>query len=275
MNMQMTETEPTRATQRYKIPALRKIMPDILAFVFGLGIAWLLKWKTADLIWSLWLGSLVLGYLTIISTIAAPVYLGFKAFSGKEAAVKVPIPVILIGTAVVLFYLAFFSVHFCGFHAGHAVFLSSFFPISGLSTNAFGNAFMNPFILWKTVFGHLMPIYGIFLIPAVIAERKYVFASLIKAVKSGDTPINKVTDSFKLGKAPKGSANDPFFRPYINVIRMHLLIFFFAFCHALKIDSFLVYAVVYLIYFFPWKAFSKDASDIDSGEESVAAAAKN
>ena len=40
---------------------------------------------------------------------------------------------------------------------------------------------------------------------------------------------------------------------------MHILIFFFAFCHILKVESFLVYAVVYFVYFFPWKAFKEAA----------------
>jgi hypothetical protein len=26
-----------------------------------------------------------------------------------------------------------------------------------------------------------------------------------------------------------------------------------AFCHALKVDTFLIYAVVYFVYFFPWR----------------------
>jgi hypothetical protein len=38
---------------------------------------------------------------------------------------------------------------------------------------------------------------------------------------------------------------------------MHLLIFFFAFCHILKIESFLVYAVVYSVYFFPWRELKR------------------
>ena len=46
-------------------------------------------------------------------------------------------------------------------------------------------------------------------------------------------------------------------RPYLNVIRMHMLIFFFAFSHLLKLDSFLVYAVVYFVYFFPWSEIKK------------------
>jgi hypothetical protein len=56
-------------------------------------------------------------------------------------------------------------------------------------------------------------------------------------------------------KGSEKSMKDPFTRPYLNVIRMHLLIFFFALCHFLKVDSFMVYAVVYSVYFFPWKAF--------------------
>ena len=48
---------------------------------------------------------------------------------------------------------------------------------------------------------------------------------------------------------------DPFTRPYLNVIRMHLLIFFFGACHVLHLESFLIYAAVYAVYFFPWNAF--------------------
>ena len=54
---------------------------------------------------------------------------------------------------------------------------------------------------------------------------------------------------------------EPFLRPYLNVIRMHLLIFFFAFCHALHIESFLVFAVVYALYFFPWSAVLQEVPD--------------
>jgi hypothetical protein len=45
--------------------------------------------------------------------------------------------------------------------------------------------------------------------------------------------------------------------PYKNVIRLHLLIFFFAGAHFVKLDSFLVYAVVYAVYFFPWRLLKK------------------
>jgi hypothetical protein len=40
---------------------------------------------------------------------------------------------------------------------------------------------------------------------------------------------------------------------------MHVLIFFFAICHALKVDAFPIYVVVYSVYFFPWSAFRRTA----------------
>jgi hypothetical protein len=45
--------------------------------------------------------------------------------------------------------------------------------------------------------------------------------------------------------------------PYKNVVRMHLLIFFFAFAHFARLDNFGVYAVVYAVYFFPWRLLQR------------------
>ncbi len=238
-------------------PSFGRILPDLVAFTIGLGTAWYLDWQTADLVWSLWLCSLVLGYLTILSTIGAGVYLGARMLFHEESPKKKRLPAILIGSAVALFLLAFFSFHFCGFHSGHATFLSFFFPLKELPKNAFADSFMNPFLLWKTVFKHLLPVYGLFLIPTIIAERQYVFANLIAAVKavqagpSQGGPLGLIAP----GKGGKKGPGDPFFRPYINVIRMHILIFFFAFSQMLKVNPFFIYSVVYFVYFFPWTAF--------------------
>ncbi|MFZ9682861.1 MAG: hypothetical protein ACO3DQ_06630 [Cephaloticoccus sp.] len=51
----------------------------------------------------------------------------------------------------------------------------------------------------------------------------------------------------------RGGANGDLFAPYKNVIRMHLLIFFFAGVSAVGLDNFAVYAVVYAVYFFQWR----------------------
>jgi hypothetical protein len=260
--------------KEYQWPPLREILPDLLAFALGLGIAAILGWRTTDLVWSLWLCSLVLGYVTILSTIGGGVYLGLAAIRHEEFPPRYRPIAILLGTLAAVFFLGFFSLHFCGFHAIHAGFLLLFFPIQGLPKQAFFDAFMNPFLLWKTVFQHLLPIYGLFLIPAVIAERKYVFASFAKAVKTvrDGTYKDKVQDFVRSAKDQGRPPHDPFTRPYLNVIRMHLLIFFFAFCFMLKVDSFIVYAAVYFVYFFPWSAFKKDAAT--AGEDAVGASSE-
>jgi hypothetical protein len=248
----------TRALS-FRTPAFGTIWPDIAAFAIGLGTAWYLNWKTTDLVWSLWLCSLVLGYLTIVSTIASGVYLGIKTLAQPEFPKKYRLPAILIGAVVALFFLGFFSIHFCGFHAIHAVFLSVFFPLNGANPDSFGMGFMNPFLLWKSVFIHLIPVYGIFLVPTIMAERHYVFGSFISVLETAPQGLqkSKVVDFFRTASedGTRKSMRDPFTRPYVNVIRMHILIFFFAFAHMAKVDSFFVYTVVYAVYFFPWKAF--------------------
>lgn len=233
-----------------------RILPNVLAFGIGLGITYFLEWETTDLVWSLWLCSLVLGYTTLLSALGGGAYFGLHVIRHKDLKKKHRVQTVLGGTAIGIFFLVFFSVHFCGFHAGHSVFLMQFFPVEGMPNDGFGRAFMNPPLLWMLVFKHLMKPYGIFVIPALIAERKHVFLPLIKAaatVRVGVDLDYPMKDGVK-GKRSKGGrlVGDAMGRPYINVVRMHLLIFFFAFCHALKVDSFLIYAVVYFVYFFPW-----------------------
>ena len=234
-----------------------RILPDFLAFGMGLAIAYFLRWETRDLVWSLWLCSLVLGYLTILSAVSGGAYIGLHAIRHKDFKKEYRTAAICGGIGLGVFFLGFFSLHFCGFHAGHSVFLQQFFPIDGMPKDGFGAAFMNPPLLWALVFKHLVAPYGIFLLPALIAERKHVFKSLNKAVHAvregvnADYLVNGAKGEKRKGKG-RGLFGDAMGRPYANVIRMHLLIFFFAFCHFLNVDSFVVYAVVYFVYFFPW-----------------------
>ena len=251
-------------------PLLVRIFPDILAFAIGLAAAYYLKWEATDLVWSLWLGSLVLGYLTLMSALAGGAYIGSHAIAHKDFKKGRRMPAIFMAIATGVFLLGFFSIHFGAFHVGHSVFLQQFFPIAGVPDDGFGDAFMNPPLLWMLVFKHLMTPYGFFLIPAIIAERQHVFMPLIKAVKAMRT--DAVPD-FRLSRKTEGMdgkknhpVGDAMSRPYINVIRMHLLIFFFAFAHFLKLDSFLVYVVVSFVYFFPWNEVRKSRASDSGGE---------
>ncbi len=243
------------------------MLPDLFAFALGLGAAWILRWQTTDLVWSLWLSSLTLGYLTILSTMGGYAYMGICALTHPEFPKKYLLPGALIGAAVMLFFLAFFSFHFCTFHSVHAGFLSLFFPLEGVPKDAFFDAFMNPIRLWETVFRYMPLAYAGFLIPAIIAERKYLFASFIASVKEGrairESDGKGVRGLMPAGKGSGGqNLKDPFARPYLNVIRMHLLIFFFAACHFLKVESFLVYAVVYSVYFFPLEGLRSGGHEV-------------
>jgi len=46
-------------------------------------------------------------------------------------------------------------------------------------------------------------------------------------------------------------------------VRLHLLIFFFAFASIAKVGGFAVYAVVYAVYFFPWRLVRKQEAISD------------
>ena len=243
--------------RKFQSPAWKTVWPDFLAFALGLAVAWLFNWKTSDLVWSLWLGSLTLGYLTILSFIGAGVYVGIYVISRPEFPARKRLPVVLAGTAGVLFLLGFFSLHFGAFHACHAGFLSVFFPLDGVKPVTFFDCFINPPRLLATAFRHVAPLYGAFLLPAIIAERAHVFATLgiaIRAVHENQAG-RQWTEWLAPGPARQMKLRDPFTRPYLNVIRMHLLIFFFGACHVLHLESFLIYAAVYAVYFFPWNAF--------------------
>ncbi|RDE25209.1 hypothetical protein DV711_06550 [Motiliproteus coralliicola] len=236
---------------------------DLVAFLVGLGIAYAMQWQTRDLVWSLWLCSLVLGYLTLLSAILAGAVAVIRGASQPGVNRGVLLPLLLAIGGGGLFFLAFFSFHFGAFHAGHSVFLNSFFPIEGMPDDGFGDAFMNPLLLWTLTFEHLMVPYGIFLLPAVLAERRHLLKPIIDAVRpEQDVADRELPETVqKPAEKRKSQMGDAMSRPYMNVVRMHLLIFFFAFCHFLALESFIVYAVVYSVYFFPWSEIKRRRND--------------
>ena len=210
--------------------------PDALAFAGGLAVAWLGGWQTTDLVWSLWLSSLVVGFAMIVWGIFCPALLRFRegnAAAGIWAAIGA-IPL-----------LGFFTMHFGVFHAAHAGLLHTFFPLGqdggGSVVARLGE------ILWR---------YGWFLPVAALAERKgFRWEAMppeppATSVKAADIAARKARQAF-------GTA--ALFTPYKNVIRMHLLIFFFAFAHFAKLENFAVYTAVYAGYFFPWRLMLRPA----------------
>jgi hypothetical protein len=107
--------------------------PDALAFVVGLAVAWWGHWNAGDLIWSLWLSSFVVGYSIIVWMIAQPTAqlarLSWRDRALVDSNPKMLVTFWLILVIGALFFLAFFTVHFGGFHYVHSQFLNTFFPI--------------------------------------------------------------------------------------------------------------------------------------------------
>jgi hypothetical protein len=215
--------------------------PDAAAFLIGLGVAWFAGWNTTDLVWSLWLSSLVVGYAVLVWSITRPLR---QVASGVAAdAGGLPLARGMAGVALVaggsLFMLAFFTVHFGGFHFVHSVFLNLFFPVFGGE----GTREPTPDV---ALYGEVVRRYWWFLPAAFIAERAAFGA---REDSPGDTAVT--AEAIRKRKARK--ASEPMMAPYRNVIRMHLLIFFFAFANMAGADGYLVYGVVYAVYFFPWR----------------------
>ena len=215
--------------------------PDVLAFAVGLAVAWWTRWNAGDLVWSLWLSSFVVGYSTIVWMIGQPAVELFRASWKDRALVDSNPKMLLVFWSLllicVLFFLAFFTVHFGGFHYVQSQFLISFFPLDPVDTGRHAaSAGMSTYV-------EVARRYWPFLPSAFVAHRA---AFLRKPLSLGrDVSLASFAGNNKLG--------DLFSEPYRNVLRMHVLIFFFFFAHFAKLENFAVYAVVYAAYFFPWR----------------------
>ena len=218
--------------------------PDALAFAAGLALAWSTGWKTADLVWSLWLSSLTVGYATIVWGALQPAVMQFR-----EGAAGRGVAAIVGGLGL----MAFFTFHFGMFHAAHAAFLSQFFPL-------FPEHKQQGFIDF-TLLAEVVRRYGWFVPIALLAERG---AFRLPAVPPEPPAMSVKAPDIAARKARQAIGSVMMFRPYLNVVRLHLLIFFFAAVHFAGLESFAVYAVVYAVYFFPWRLAIGPAANDDS-----------
>ncbi len=225
----------------------------MLAFVAGLALAWLGQWETKDLVWSLWLSSLMVGYAMIVWTIFGPALVGSQAWGDRAMSAGSANGPLAVGGAAYLvgglFLLAFFTFHFGMFHFVHSVFLNAFFPVRPeMKTGP-------SFSLYWTVFATYWP----FVLVAAVAERKaFRWGPAENKAEAADTSVQAADIAARKQRNARAGGMTGMMAPYKNVVRLHLLIFFFAFASFTKIESFWVYAVVYAVYFFPWSLLRSD-----------------
>jgi hypothetical protein len=209
--------------------------PDALALGGCLAMAWWFGWQVRDLVWSLWLSSLLVGYAMIVWRIFGPVLALRReaaAGGGSAGAPAAGVGLFFVGG---LLLLAFFTVHFGMFHFVHSVFLNLFFPVF----DAHPRGFATP-----SLYLHVLGAYWPFVLVAAVAER----AAFLRP-----SPLLVGPGAKTAGGPAARKPGDAFMEPYKNVMRMHLLIFFFAFAHFARLENYFVYAVVYAVYFFPWR----------------------
>jgi len=119
---------------------------DVAAFVATVVWATIGGWQARDIVWALWVSSLVVGYATIVTSIVRGV---------RENKKGLGVLAVLGGVGL----LTFFTFHFGMFHFVHGVFLNMFFPLvedgkTPGSILAFGVAALAnywPFVLFTLV----------------------------------------------------------------------------------------------------------------------------
>ena len=185
--------------------------------------------------WSLWLSSLLVGYSIIVWRIFGPAVMDWAGSTGIDVSLGQRAALAAIRIFGGGFLLVFFTVHFGMFHFIHSMFLNAFFPVLGPGAARFGPS--------KALYLTVLHNYWPFVIVMAVAER----------------------DAFRVRGALSMKAGG-FMAAYSNVLRMHLLIFFFAFAHFAKLENIVTYGIVYGVYFFPWRLMSRSAS-ANAGQE--------
>jgi hypothetical protein len=233
-------------------PRWQRLLPDLLGTGVALALAWFMGWRTGDLIWSMWLASLVIGYSLILWNLFGPLIplirqRGEIGAYAREApwGTAAGLAALLFGQ---LFLLAFFTVHFGGFHWGHSIFVHGFYPISPTTTGEeFAPALSEYWYVVKT--------YGWFIPLAFFAQRDLFKDRPDENAVSGGLVEDIEEDAARAAqrkRRPRRAGADMGVA-YRGVIKLHLLIFFLFGADAVGLPEFLSFVVVYLVYFLNWK----------------------
>lgn len=277
---------------------------EIALFAIAVALSVYYGWTARDLLWSLWISSLTVGYCSILAGIGRNLISGKmtdNAFSGKDAARanpdqrKLQSPGALLAAFFLLPIAGFFGFSlitliyalFAGLSIGLAVLRyragEPESPGARFAMNAMINLPGTAFLLcfFTIHFGGFHFVHSIFLngfFPLTgdnpfgksIEGTFGMFVTFISVCIISYWPfiVTSAVASFSdIKNTVTGKKGDIFLNPYKNVIKMHLMIFIIAFMGAGGLNQYILYAAL-VIYFFPFSklfAFRKKTQELPEG----------
>jgi hypothetical protein len=210
---------------------------DMLAFFGGLAMAWFWKWDATDLIWSLWLSSLMICWANIIWY-----FFSHLAVCHLESPYDPKTAKVLVGVFLVL--TTMFICVFGGIHLSVARYLKVHFPVgpAGPLVDSVYDPRLFAAVIWH---------YWYFVPLTLIAERQAfqsgLWSRILSAKKAG----------YPAQGAPEAPMDwgDEIIEPFKSGFRIILMMGYVVAIDSTKLGSFPVYATVYVLYFFPWRLF--------------------
>jgi hypothetical protein len=191
------------------------ILLDWGLFIGGVAATWFMGWSTKDLLWGVWISSLVSGVVFFSRGLLAT-----KSFRTRIEGV--------ISSVTLIFGLGLFILHFGAFHYLQASILDLFIPIEPDP----GRVYIGH-LTWKHVRA-----FSIF--TAInVGLRQYwplVLATVVHQFFSAPPNLNSQNENFT---------------PYLFVLKMHFMMFVLGGLYTFGLESFPVYVLVLLFFFAP------------------------
>ncbi len=275
--------------------SLLNIVGKIISFIVVVFSAIYFKWETKDLLWSLWISSLTIGSLILISGFAGSFLRDEPFLSAISKKKEIPLKNTNIGSALSIFFLiptffilgfskptlifflfAILSVsvaviktknrelisplfsRFLNFLINFpaAIFMMGFFAVHFGGFHFVHSIFLNGFFPLLTEQPFGKSIEGTFIMFFKFIEISFK-SYFIFILFSLISSFDKIKDSFK------GKNANFMGEPYKNVVKMHIMIFVIAFIGFADLNRYILYAAL-VLYFFPFEIFGKGEKNIDN-----------
>lgn len=234
---------------------MKRYLNELFLFFFSIGAAYFISWNNTDLLWSFWITSLVVGYVSIFRTSIAPLRL-LTTFNLTPGDIKnfwelptnkklLSIIFVLVFVAYSLFIVLFLSFHFLIFHLFLAYFLQITFPHPAL-TDIFAKPDGGQFYTSIQVIKTLLTSYWIIVLEKLIFDYKTKRES--SSNQAAHLQHSFINEAFSF---------EGIKRPYVQVARIHITIFLLFALSAVETNQYLIYVMIFSLFFFPMSIIRK------------------